>query len=55
MIQALEKRFQADSLADNPYDWSADYADEMRKLNEEFPKEQDIVTLFADAMMNRHP
>ena len=23
LIQALEKRFQADSLADNPYGWSA--------------------------------
>ena len=29
LIQTLEKMFQADSLADNPYDWSADYAYEM--------------------------
>ena len=55
LIQALGKRFQADSLADNPYNWSADYADEMRKLHQEFPEEQDIVTLFVDSMMNRHP
>ena len=51
----MEKRFQADSLADNPYGWSAVYADEMRKLYKEFPKEQDIVTVFVDSMMNCHP
>ena len=55
LIQALEKRFQSDTLAEAPYAWSADYAGEMRKVYKDFPDEQDVAALFVDAMMNRHP
>ena len=41
-------------MAEDPCGWSADYDHEMHKLHQEFPEEQDIITLFVDAMMNRH-
>ena len=55
LISALAKRYQADNLDEDPYLWSADYANEMRHVYKRFPYEQDIVALFVDAMMNRHP
>ncbi|MFZ8969916.1 MAG: tetratricopeptide repeat protein [Paracoccaceae bacterium] len=55
LIQALEKRFQSDTLAEAPYEWSAEYAGEMREVYKDFPDEQDVAALFVDAMMNRHP
>ncbi len=55
LISALAKRYQANKLGEEPYLWSADYANEMRQVYKQFPFEQDIVALFVDAMMNRHP
>ncbi len=55
LINALSKRYQANKLTETAYLWSADYANEMRYVYQKFPEEQDIVALFVDAMMNRHP
>ena len=36
LISALAKRYQADNLGEDPYLWSADYANEMRQVYKRF-------------------
>lgn len=55
LIEALEKRYQADQAAPDLYVWSSDYANAMRAANKRFPGDHDVATLFAEAMMNRTP
>lgn len=55
LIDALTNRYQATQAIENMYDWSAQYADAMRALYKVHPDDPDVVALFAEAMMNRHP
>lgn len=55
IISALEKRYPSETPIDDLYQWSADYANAMREVYRDHPDDLDVVTLFADAMMNRHP
>ena len=55
LIKALMQRYQAALPSDDPYLWSAEYAGAMRQVYRDFPNDEDVATLFADAMMNRHP
>ena len=55
LVEALEKRYQADSPAQDLYVWSADYANAMRAVYQSFPGDPEVATLFAEAMMNRTP
>ena len=55
LIKALMQRYQAAFPSDDPYLWSAEYAGAMRQVYRDFPNDEDVATLFADAMMNRHP
>ncbi len=58
LIKALQFRCQADTVpADcSAYDrWNDEYADEMRKVYAAHPDDDDIATLFADALITRTP
>lgn len=55
LIHALQKRYPSETPAEDLYEWSADYANEMRKVYERFPQDHEVTTLFAEAMMNLTP
>ncbi|MEP3276674.1 MAG: hypothetical protein ABJN26_27450 [Stappiaceae bacterium] len=55
LIEALEKRYQSDEPVPDLYVWSAEYANEMRKVYKQFEDDPDVATLFVEAMMNRTP
>lgn len=55
LIQALARRYQASAPVDDFSAWNDDYANEMRSVYQSFPDDQDVCTLFADALMNRTP
>ena len=55
LIAALEKRYQSDTPIDDLYVWSSDYANAMRDVYKLYPDDQDVATLFVEAMMNRTP
>ncbi len=57
MIEALQARYQSPTPVDPlHYDrWNDDYADGMRRVYEAFPEHDDVVALFAEALMTRTP
>src|SRR5262249_4181898 len=55
LIAALEHRYQSDQPAANLYAWSAEYAEAMREVYDRFNDDPDVITLFAEALMNRTP
>ena len=57
LIHAMQLRCQSDSPVDNAeFDrWNDEYSDEMRKVYQTYPDDDDVCTLFADALMTRTP
>ena len=57
LIRALAQRIQKPApVSQSEYDgWDDAYADEMRKVNSDFPDHQDVMALFVEAMMTRTP
>lgn len=55
LIDALAQRFPSDQPPEDLEQWSADYADAMRQVNEDHPGDWEVTSLFVEAMMNRTP
>ncbi|MCA9837557.1 MAG: tetratricopeptide repeat protein [Trueperaceae bacterium] len=57
LIEALESRYQsAQIVSDEEFCvWNDDYARAMRQVYQQFPNHSDVVTLFAEALINRTP
>lgn len=55
LIEALHVRYQSDEPVPDLYVWSGEYANEMRKVHQQFLDDPDVATLFAESMMNRTP
>ena len=57
MIEALPARFPQNTpeALDVMRGWNDNYADEMRKVYEDFPGDLDVACIFAEAIMNRTP
>jgi tetratricopeptide (TPR) repeat protein len=55
LIQALSLRYQGNAPTDELESWIDDYADAMREVYATYPDHFDVVTLFADALLNRTP
>ena len=55
LINALEHRHPSTSPSEDLYKWSRDYANEMRHVYERFPEDKDVVTLYAESLMNLTP
>ena len=57
IIDALQVRYQSPTAAEpEHYDrWNDDYANEMRHVYWAYPDDDDVCTLFADALMTRTP
>ena len=55
LATALLRRYQHDSPTEDMQRWIDDYADAMRHVYASFPDDFDVVTLFADALLNRTP
>jgi tetratricopeptide (TPR) repeat protein len=55
IIDALKARYSAEEPAEDLYEWSTDYAAAMRAVSAAFPDDDEVTTLFVEAMMNRTP
>lgn len=55
LIDALGTRYPSDDPAEDLYVWSSDYANAMRGVSTAFPDDDEVTTLFVEAMMNRTP
>ena len=57
LIRALAQRIQKPQpVSQAEFDaWDDAYADAMRKVNSDFPGDQDVMALFVEAMMTRNP
>ncbi len=55
LINALEHRHPSTTPCEDLYDWSRDYASQMRLVYEQFPEDSDVATLYAEALMNLTP
>lgn len=55
LIEALTVRYQSESPTDDMQRWIDEHASAMRAVYEEHPNHFDVVTLFADALLNRTP
>ena len=57
LINALQVRYQSPTAVEpEHYDrWNDDYANEMRHVYRAYPDDDDVCTLFADALMTRTP
>jgi len=55
LIHALEHRHPSTTPAEDLYEWSRSYANEMRHVYERFPEDTDVVTLYAESLMNLTP
>ena len=55
LIHALSMRYQGSSPTEDLERWIDDYADAMRDVYATYPDHFDVVTLFADALLNRTP
>jgi tetratricopeptide (TPR) repeat protein len=55
MVDALASRFPTDPAIDDYAPWNDAFAIAMRKVYAEFPDDLDVVTIFAEALMNRTP
>jgi len=55
LIQALKSRYSLGEPAEDLYEWSTDYAAAMREVSAAFPADNEVTTLFVEAMMNRTP
>lgn len=55
LINALSHRYQSEEPAEDLYQWSHDYNNQMAKVYESFPDDADVATFYAEAMMNLTP
>jgi tetratricopeptide (TPR) repeat protein len=55
LITALERRYAADRLPGQWQAWNEGYAEAMAGVYDEFAGDLDVVTLYADALMNLTP
>ena len=52
---ALQRRYPAESPAEDLASWNDAYADAMREVYRAYPEDLDVCALFAEAIMNRTP
>ena len=55
LIAALTHRYASRTPAADMCPWNDDYANAMREVYTAFPKDAEVATFFAEAMMNRTP
>ena len=55
LIDALDFRYQSEKPISDLYEWSEAYADAMRDVYKRFADDFDVITLTAEALMNRNP
>jgi tetratricopeptide (TPR) repeat protein len=55
LIDALADRFPTDPEVEDYGPWNDAFADNMRKVHAEYGDDLDVVSLFAEALMNRTP
>jgi len=55
LIDALEARYPAEQPVEDLSVWSSDYAAAMRNVWSAFPDDDEVTTIFVEAMMNRTP
>ncbi len=54
LIQAMQVRYSADTMQGRDF-LNKRYADEMKKVHQQFPGDADASVLYADALMVQHP
>lgn len=55
LIEALTVRYQSKTPTDDMQRWIDEHAAAMRRVYQQYPDDFDVVTLFADALLNRTP
>ncbi|NCJ06870.1 tetratricopeptide repeat protein [Synechococcales cyanobacterium C] len=55
LIQAISHRYPENPAVEDFAPWNDAYADAMGKVYQAFPKDLDVCSLFAEALMNRTP
>ncbi len=55
LISALPARYPSASPVDDMMPWVDDFANAMREVHRAHPQDNDVCTLFAEALMNRTP
>ncbi|KAJ6120895.1 Tetratricopeptide-like helical [Penicillium sp. IBT 18751x] len=55
LIDALQYRYPQDEPVDDCTEWNHQYAQAMESVYQNFPDDLDVVTLYADALMNLTP
>jgi tetratricopeptide (TPR) repeat protein len=55
LIDALADRYPDDPTIEEFEPWNDAFADAMRKVHAAFPDDLDVITIFAEALMNRTP
>ena len=55
LIEALAERYPTDPAIDDYAPWNDAFSDAMRKVYAAHPNDLDVVTIFAEALMNRTP
>ncbi len=55
LIEALAGRYPTDPAIDDYGPWNDAFADAMRKVYASYPDDLDIITFYAEALMNRTP
>lgn len=55
LIKAVKLRYPSKSPGDDFSIWNVEYADTMKVVYQEFPRDLDVAALYADALMNLTP
>jgi len=55
LIEALSHRYPDDPAIEDYAPWNDAFSDSMRKVHAAHPRDLDVVTIFAEALMNRTP
>ncbi|KAI5464201.1 hypothetical protein BGZ63DRAFT_147502 [Mariannaea sp. PMI_226] len=55
LIRAIQARYPQESPALHCEVWNGAFAKEMERVHEEFPDDLDVITIYADALMNLTP
>ncbi|SPO05124.1 probable TPR domain protein [Cephalotrichum gorgonifer] len=55
LVNAIQHRYPDEKLPEDYSAWSKEFADAMGRVYSEFPDDLDVITLYADALMNVNP
>lgn len=55
LVEALDWRHPGTEQPDDLYEWSHDYANQMRSVYARYPDDPDVATLFAESLVNLTP